>query len=538
MQTDRDRQSSFGSKVEKFSEFRPEFTPLAGLLTGRYPPRSEHLTWSDSTKVDVIVVDLKRLPEPPFVEHVKDIMRLNQVAKLDVPESVAMRLFLVEDVTAPVIEVLGKAYDCYFSFFSEHLQTIEPRAMNIIDDQGLPTADTGDMWVNRGIPQSRSKIIDSPFFSLPFRRNFFYADKEEQDRHVGQRTIFRHYNDENFTLEERTTGALHPTTSGNSSIAILLFDSNGSTDGTYHSLAQLPLFDTFPRFSTTETLPTHMEMGSSLMRICLLKQLVSEGFLGAILEDHSTILCAVLQSMLGAWLEVVHDNAYNTRLQSSDQHHRESSWILWHLMDEHRHRQQGLEMLKKSLTVIRARGCEFFRSKPGTQAEAAMKRLEVDFTDLISQTERQLALIERRLATLASMRSIHESEKAMKQSEYMGALTSLATLYIPLSFVSTFLGMNVKEISQQGTSLWVFFAIAIPLSLITILTLAKWNTLLTVRDYLFAPQGRKSSRTRGQRWMHIVRVLYWKFFVYTRYLDHRFRKWLGDLAKDDEGQAA
>lgn len=88
----------------------PELLPLAQLLRKRYPPLSRCLTWRDSSKVNVIVVDMKPFPEHPISEHVRDIKRLEQLATHDIPDTIALRVFLVEDVTAPVIELLGSNY--------------------------------------------------------------------------------------------------------------------------------------------------------------------------------------------------------------------------------------------------------------------------------------------------------------------------------------------------------------------------------------------------------------------------------------------
>src|SRR5437868_2898165 len=80
------------------------------------------------------------------------------------------------------------------------------------------------------------------------------------------------------------------------------------------------------------------------------------------------------------------------------------------------------------------------------------------------------------------------------------AITSLATFYIPLSFVSSLLGMNVVEISSQKTSIWLFFIIAVPLTLISLIALANWETLTAAWEYLFSDNKFKFSRSRRTRW--------------------------------------
>lgn len=206
-------------------------------------------------------------------------------------------------------------------------------------------------------------------------------------------------------------------------IAIILFDSNSGAELPHkgYVFVERPLIYALPRCSTTETPLNHMDLGSSWTRQMLLKQFMSKEFLEACLEDQSTILCAVLQTMLGAWRDIFCESLkFEDDLLSINKDFATDNKGLWHHMDRHRFQLQNLESLNQSLAVAQARGCESFRSKPGTKADAAMKRLEIAFTDLVSQVEREISLLERRLAILASLRSIHESEKAIKQSEYMG----------------------------------------------------------------------------------------------------------------------
>lgn len=64
-------------------------------------------------------------------------------------------------------------------------------------------------------------------------------------------------------------------------------------------------------------------------------------------------------------------------------------------------------------------------------------------------------------------------------TEYVArALTSLATFFITLSFVAALLRVNVSELSTQSpTSVWVFFAIAAPLTILSLIIVGKWAAL-------------------------------------------------------------
>jgi Mg2+ and Co2+ transporter CorA len=77
--------------------------------------------------------------------------------------------------------------------------------------------------------------------------------------------------------------------------------------------------------------------------------------------------------------------------------------------------------------------------------------------------------------TLLSTMSILESQKSIEQSRQVNQLTKLAFFYIPLSFVSSVFGMNVKEI-QTNPPIWVFFVTAVSFTLLSILV-ASWQEI-------------------------------------------------------------
>jgi Mg2+ and Co2+ transporter CorA len=90
--------------------------------------------------------------------------------------------------------------------------------------------------------------------------------------------------------------------------------------------------------------------------------------------------------------------------------------------------------------------------------------------------------------TLLSTMSILESQKSIEQSEQVNKLTRLAFVYIPLSFISSVFGMNVKEI-QANPSIWVFFATAIAFTFLSICVVSWQN--IKKWAYAFARYGQE-----------------------------------------------
>lgn len=61
--------------------------------------------------------------------------------------------------------------------------------------------------------------------------------------------------------------------------------------------------------------------------------------------------------------------------------------------------------------------------------------------------------------------TIEESRKAIEQSKRLKKLTLLATLFIPLNFCSSLLGMNIDLLGQNAVKFWWFFVLCIPITL-------------------------------------------------------------------------
>lgn len=61
--------------------------------------------------------------------------------------------------------------------------------------------------------------------------------------------------------------------------------------------------------------------------------------------------------------------------------------------------------------------------------------------------------------------TIDESRKAIEQSERLKKLTLLATLFIPLTFSSSLLGMNIDLLGQNAVRFWWYFVLCVPITL-------------------------------------------------------------------------
>jgi hypothetical protein len=119
---------------------------------------------------------------------------------------------------------------------------------------------------------------------------------------------------------------------------------------------------------------------------------------------------------------------------------------------------------------------------------SAFKDLKKDLDYLLARIEILSNRCNRITDTLLSTMSILESQKSIEQSQQVNKLTRLAFVYIPLSFISSVFGMNVKEI-QTNPPMWVFLGTALGFTFLSVCLVSwqnikKWASELAVRWHL------------------------------------------------------
>jgi Mg2+ and Co2+ transporter CorA len=123
------------------------------------------------------------------------------------------------------------------------------------------------------------------------------------------------------------------------------------------------------------------------------------------------------------------------------------------------------------------------------------------FLDILKRSELLEKFLMDSFNLLISTTSVMEAELAIEQGIRGQRLTTLASLYIPLSFVTGVFGMNVKEINGSPLSVWVS---VVALGIIAVVTAAifvgytSWESLRPRRNsvVLGLPHRRRPTFTR------------------------------------------
>lgn len=95
------------------------------------------------------------------------------------------------------------------------------------------------------------------------------------------------------------------------------------------------------------------------------------------------------------------------------------------------------------------------------RAEAAVQRLEQDFKHLLNRTETLHDRTAQAITTLMSSISIAETQRGREQTTRVSKITFLAFIFVPLSFTTSFFGMNVTELSNDRLGLIWWFAMTV-----------------------------------------------------------------------------
>ncbi|PLN85304.1 hypothetical protein BDW42DRAFT_2187 [Aspergillus taichungensis] len=105
---------------------------------------------------------------------------------------------------------------------------------------------------------------------------------------------------------------------------------------------------------------------------------------------------------------------------------------------------------------------------PPLELSAKIMSLEMDYRQLLTEVDDLQQLIQQSFSMLMSGVSFEESRSsartavlAYKQSISMTRLTTLAFIYVPMSFVCGIFGMNLQELNNSGHPVWVFFAVLV-----------------------------------------------------------------------------
>ncbi|KAH7092429.1 hypothetical protein FB567DRAFT_237570 [Paraphoma chrysanthemicola] len=214
-------------------------------------------------------------------------------------------------------------------------------------------------------------------------------------------------------------------------------------------------------FQTTQTFNLlHRVYGQTLKAECV----QSDPFY--ILSEIYTFAAAAENQFLNMIDQILTERVDSLMLDPDDAKCPKTSDIQYDrsILDAHRNQIKGI------ITFLTAHDdpAWFQPSQHNASSEttAARNSLLRDFQHLETRVKALILRCERAMEIIMNNASLAEARLTNNQSKELASLTRMTTLvtilYVPLSFVSSFFGMNFKEFGQGGLSLWVWAAVSLP----------------------------------------------------------------------------
>ena len=134
--------------------------------------------------------------------------------------------------------------------------------------------------------------------------------------------------------------------------------------------------------------------------------------------------------------------------------------------------ERHVSYLKEVLMFVETRvdGYWPIHPDPDKLALVAINRLIIDFKYLLAKAEDLIKECDTGVDIIAHNAMTQEAQSALKQTQGVVKLTKLAFVFVPLSFTSSFFGMNMREFgTSTSIELTTWLATSVPIVLISVL---------------------------------------------------------------------
>lgn len=133
-----------------------------------------------------------------------------------------------------------------------------------------------------------------------------------------------------------------------------------------------------------------------------------------------------------------------------------------------RHVRQMRDVLQTTMLQRTGNGPSANDARSQRKASLAVDQLVGDYDGLLTRASELCQRCTEGMGVMMNRAIVAESKKAIDQAERLKKLTVLASFFIPLSFTTSLFGANFSEIAPGNyLSIWVFFAVSVPVVLLS-----------------------------------------------------------------------
>lgn len=207
-------------------------------------------------------------------------------------------------------------------------------------------------------------------------------------------------------------------------------------------------------------------------------------------SDNDFMISPILSSIPAQWL--LNFEHINNRL----------SLIEWEIEREDHRSVHGLAAALKRLHPWRRNVVNFgYRIRASIDTVARFDRPDgphqrewqnmlANFDDLEKRYKVLEAKIDKIMSVLTAVISIEETKKQITNARDVSRITYLAFIYVPLSFFAALFSMNEDFPTGQTTVYWVFFAVAVPVTALSLLLATFWELIQKLLESRKRPDRR------------------------------------------------
>ncbi|KAI1140435.1 hypothetical protein F5Y05DRAFT_424314 [Hypoxylon sp. FL0543] len=435
-------------------------------------------------RTEIAAIDFVSGQPEPRIQHITSPEAL--AACLDKPAAPgATRLYVVEDLSRDVVEHLGYKLDIDPLFFRE-----------FIND--YLWYNTRDPWVE--LPDLDIVSRSRPYFRLMYMQpRYFKTRKSFQNaqRQAGMFNVLRRldaddehkspFDDRSATValvRSKASLWIRPASNSQQAVGVLLIDPS-ITEGYplwrgYRPFRNSPV----PSDKTSYEVPPRPTLFRDLL---FWIQQTSQQDIDSVEDNPGAMAFRILEIICAEWLTL--SRYITARLGQIEWEIERPEWFRidkQELQRESINFNMSLKKLhtwRRRLPIYRAmiadtRAKLFPEHAPGSSRQDCIAKLERDFAIVAGHYDDLLSRTERIAAVATAVTAIEESRRAIEQNKTLGRLTYLAVIFAPLSFVSSFFSMSA-DLAGLSQTIWVYFCVAVPISLLVYLIVDKnWTNNL------------------------------------------------------------
>lgn len=106
--------------------------------------------------------------------------------------------------------------------------------------------------------------------------------------------------------------------------------------------------------------------------------------------------------------------------------------------------------------------------------DQALRQLRDDYLSILNDLDTVHAQVQDLVRVVTAIISIEDAKRTGEQNSSLARLTYLAVVFVPLSFVASFFSMS-PDVKSLSTTYWVYFAVAVPLTLLSLSVVRWWD---------------------------------------------------------------